>query len=60
MGNRRFNPSSFVFGLVFIAIGTLFLLDDYDVVNFDAYYILPILVIGGGLGLIFQAASSKS
>jgi hypothetical protein len=60
MGSRRFNASAFVFGLVFIAIGTLFLLDDNDVVNFDAYYILPILVIGGGLGLILGAASSKS
>lgn len=60
MGSRRFSASAFVFGLVFIAIGTLFLLDEYDAVDFDAYYILPILVIGGGLGLILEASISKS
>jgi hypothetical protein len=50
--NERFSPGSAIVGLVFIALGTLFLLDEYDVVRLRPALVLPILLVGLGLGLL--------
>lgn len=52
MTENRFSMSALVFGLVFIAIGTLFLLNELDVFDLDPVYIIPILLIGLGIGII--------
>jgi hypothetical protein len=50
--NGQFSPGSAIVGLVFIALGTLFLLDEYDVVRLRPALVLPVLLIGLGLGLL--------
>ncbi len=50
--NEQFHPGSAIVGLVFIALGAFFLLDEFDVVRMRPALILPILLIGLGLGLV--------
>ncbi len=52
MGVERLNVTALILGLLFIAIGTLFLLDEYDAIALDGYYIVPLLVIGVGLAIL--------
>jgi hypothetical protein len=52
MNQNRFSMSALVFGLVFIALGTLFLLDELDVFDLNPVYVIPILLIGLGIGII--------
>lgn len=49
---ERLNVTAVVLGLLFIAIGALFLLDEYDVIALDSYYIVPLLVIGVGVAIL--------
>lgn len=49
---ERLNVTAVVLGLLFVAIGALFLLDEYDVITLDGYYIVPLLVIGVGLAIL--------
>ncbi len=50
--NEQFHPGTAIVGVVFIALGTFFLLDEFDVVRMRPGLILPILLIGLGLGLV--------
>lgn len=55
---ERLNITAVVMGLLFIAIGALFLLDEYDVITLDGYYILPLLVIGAGVAILLGGRES--
>ena len=50
--SEHFSPGTAVVGLVFVALGTVFLLDQLDVVRARPTVILPILLIGLGVGLL--------
>lgn len=52
MRGERLNVTAVVLGLLFIAIGGLFLLDEYDAIALDGYYIVPLLVIGVGVAIL--------
>jgi uncharacterized membrane protein len=49
----RLNITSFVSGIVFIALGVLFLLDRIGVIALTGRYIWPIVLIALGIALIF-------
>lgn len=55
---ERLNVTALVLGLLFIAIGALFLLNEYDVIALDGYYIVPLLVIGVGLAVLLGGRGS--
>lgn len=55
MNGTRFHPGAIIYGIVFIVLGTLFLLDDRDVLDLDATVVIPILLIGLGLGVVAGA-----
>lgn len=55
----RHSIAAFVTGLMFIIIGTLFLLDEYDVLDLNAVFILPVLIIGLGLAIILGARTAR-
>ena len=50
--NEHFRPGTALVGLVFIALGIIFLLDDLDVLRLRPMLILPVLLIGLGLGVL--------
>jgi hypothetical protein len=52
MSDERFSMSAVVFGLVFLVLGGLFMLDALEVIDLDPVYILPALLIGLGIGVI--------
>lgn len=56
---NRLNITALIAGLIFIATGILFLLDEYDVLDLDAIFILPVLIIGLGLAIILGARTSN-
>jgi hypothetical protein len=49
---NRVNLTALIVGGMFVAIGALFLLDEYDVVSVDGYFVLPVLIIGLGVAVI--------
>lgn len=53
--NDRFSPGTAIVGFVFIVLGMLFLLDEYDVIRLPAVVVIPILLIGLGVGLLISA-----
>ncbi|MCC6935060.1 MAG: hypothetical protein IT333_00985 [Thermomicrobiales bacterium] len=55
---ERWNLTAVILGLLFIVIGALFLLDEFDVLTFDAYYMIPLLVIGAGVAVLFGGRRS--
>ena len=56
---NRLNITALIAGLMFIVIGVLFLLDEYDVLDLDPVFILPVLIIGLGLAIILGARNDK-
>lgn len=50
--SEQFSPGTAVVGLLFIALGTLFLLDELDVLHLRPALVLPILLIGLGVGVL--------
>ncbi len=56
--NEHFRPGTAIVGFVFIALGILFLLDDQDVIRIRPMLILPILLIGLGLGVLASITES--
>ena len=52
MAGSRFDVTALVVGVMFIVIGALFLLDEYDALDLDAVFILPVLVIGLGVAIM--------
>jgi hypothetical protein len=51
----RPNRRALGFGAFFIAMGVVFLLDQLDVLRLDLGYVLPVILIALGLGLLFGA-----
>jgi hypothetical protein len=49
---NRFNATALIAGLMFVVIGSLFLLDAYDVVEVEGYFVLPVLIIGLGIAIM--------
>jgi hypothetical protein len=59
MNRHRFDPVSFVFGLIFVATGVAFMIDD---VRFDpdvARWIWPMVIVGAGIAIIAAAVSGS-
>ena len=53
MNRRELNPSSIVAGLVFVGIGTAFLIARAGGLDIDPQWVWPVLLIGLGLaGLV--------
>ncbi len=50
--NGHFSPGSALMGIVFIALGIMFLLDDQDVIRIRPMLVVPILLIALGLGVL--------
>jgi hypothetical protein len=51
----RANRRALGFGVFFIAMGVVFLLDQLDVLRLDLGYVLPVILIALGLGLLLGA-----
>jgi len=49
---RRFDRSALISGIVFIVLGVLFLLEQYDVLDVRASFVLPIVLVGIGVWLV--------
>jgi drug/metabolite transporter (DMT)-like permease len=53
----EYHRGSVIWGLIFIVLGVLFLLDQLDVVNLKAAYIFPVvLIVIGAVFLVSGAA----
>jgi hypothetical protein len=57
---KDYDSGALAFGMVFIALGLLFLLDAYDVVDLRARHIWAILLIGIGIGVLFGGRGQTS
>jgi Domain of unknown function (DUF5668) len=51
----RANRRALAFGVFFMAMGVVFLLDQLDVLRLDLGYVLPVVLIAVGLGLLLGA-----
>jgi hypothetical protein len=51
---------SITFGIVFILIGTLVLLNEYDVLTLTWSYVVPIVLIGAGIAVIVSSQVASS
>jgi hypothetical protein len=58
MNGREFHRGSIVWGLIFIVLGVLFLLDQLDVLDLKAVYILPVVLIVIGATFLVSGAIS--
>jgi len=59
MNGRTFHTGSVVWGLIFIVLGVLFLLDQLDVIDLRAAYILPVVLIVIGAAVLLSGAASR-
>jgi hypothetical protein len=59
MTGRTFHPGSVVWGLIFILLGLLFLLDQLDVIDLRAAYILPIVLIVIGVAVLIGGGTAR-
>jgi membrane protein DedA with SNARE-associated domain len=59
MNGRTFHTGSVVWGLIFIVLGVLFLLDQLDVIDLRAVYILPVVLIVIGAAVLLSGAASR-
>ena len=55
MNNQPDVTGSITYGVVFILIGTLVLLNEYDVISLTWSYMLPIVLIGAGIAVIVSS-----
>jgi drug/metabolite transporter (DMT)-like permease len=59
-GVRTWNQTALVAGVVFVVLGVLFLLDQLDVLNLKAAYVLPVvLIVIGGVILVRVLVTSR-
>jgi membrane protein DedA with SNARE-associated domain len=54
-----FHRGSLIWGLIFIVLGVLFLLDQLDVLDLKAAYILPVVLIVIGVTFLISGAASR-
>lgn len=59
MNGRQWNTGSVVWGLIFIVLGVLFLLDQLDVLNLRAAYIFPVVLIVIGLTVLLGGTLTR-
>jgi membrane protein DedA with SNARE-associated domain len=59
MNGRDFNRGSVIWGLIFIVLGVLFLLDQLDVFDLKAAYIFPVVLIVIGATFLVSGATSR-
>jgi hypothetical protein len=52
---RRYDAAALGAGFVFIVLGVLFLLDQLDVITLRAGYVLPVVLIAIGAGMLVRA-----
>ena len=60
MNTTHFHLTTAVIGLIFMALGVVFLLDQLDVFSLNARYIVPAFVIGLGLAIMAGSLSRGS
>jgi hypothetical protein len=59
VNDRDFHRASVIWGLIFIVLGVLFLLDQLDVFDLKAAYILPVVLIVIGVTFLLSGAASR-
>ncbi len=59
MNDKPINRGSVVAGVFFILVGTAFLLEELDVWNLRAVYILPVLLIAIGVAVILGGTTTR-
>jgi thiamine transporter ThiT len=59
LNGRDFHRGSVIWGLIFIVLGVLFLLDQLDVFDLKAAYILPVVLIVIGATFLVSGAASR-
>ena len=52
---RDYSLTAAVIGLLFVALGALFLLDAVEAIQLRAGVVLPLVLIGAGLGVLAGA-----
>ena len=59
MNDRPINRGSVVAGVVFILLGTAFLLQELDVWDLKAVYVLPVLLIALGVAVLLGGTGRR-
>jgi len=59
VNDRPYHRGSVIWGLIFIVLGVLFLLDQLDVLELRAAYILPVVLIVIGATFLISGAASR-
>ena len=59
MNERTYHRGSIIWGLIFIVLGVLFLLDQLDTIDLRAAYILPVVLIVIGATFLVSGAASR-
>ncbi len=57
--NRHFSPGAALIGLVFIALGLMFLMDEQNVIRIRPMLVIPIVLIALGLGVLAGIAQPE-
>ncbi len=60
MKRHAFDPVSMVAGLVFAAVAALYLVSEHSSFNVDGRWVLPLVLIGLGIGGVSGALASAS
>jgi membrane protein DedA with SNARE-associated domain len=59
VNGREYHRGSVIWGLIFIVLGVLFLLDQLDVFDLQAAYIFPVVLIVIGVTFLISGAASR-
>ena len=59
MNEGSYNRGAVIWGLIFVVLGVLFLLDQLEVINLKAAYILPVVLIVIGVTFLISGAASR-
>ncbi len=59
MNARPYRRGSVIWGLIFIVLGVLFLLDQLDVIDLRAAYILPVVLIVIGATFLASGVATR-
>lgn len=60
MNDRTYHRGAVIWGLIFVVLGVLFLLDQLEVIDLRAAYILPVvLIVIGAVFLVSGAATRR-
>lgn len=60
MTRHSFDPVSLVAGLVFAAVAAVYLLEAHTAVNIDGRWVLPLALIGLGIGGVLGALGTAA